>query len=175
MANKKPTQVPQYPRRSFRKEKATSDELFNKKKANLQSVENLKKRKPWLYKEWFAMAEAYKKPDHVKMIKQMKKHKEDNIRQGPDTSLFDPKYRNDSRNRAFKMNTIRGALKRGEDPRRDTVGGRQKTPIDRRKAYTYNQKDRPAKKPGVQKEDFFNEGDARSKDQRSASDFLRNG
>ena len=101
-----------------------------------------------------SIEEGYKKPDHVKMIKQIKKHEEKNIRTGPDTSLFDPKYRNDSRNKAFKMKNIRGALKRGEDPRRDTVGGRQKTPIDRRKEYTYNQKDRPAKKPGVQREHF---------------------
>ena len=100
--------------------------------------------------------EGYKRPNYKKIDKQIEKHKEDNIRTGPDTSLFDPKYRNDSRNRAFKMSGVRDALLRGEDPRQDTRGGAFKKKgnpdVDHRAGYSKNPLNNPprrVKKAGV--------------------------
>lgn len=100
--------------------------------------------------------EGYKRPNFKKIDKQIEKHQEKNIRIGPDTSLFDPKYRNDSRNRAFKMSGVRDALLRGEDPRQDTRGGAFKKKgnpdHDHRAGYSKNPLNNPprrVKKAGV--------------------------
>jgi len=126
-----------------------------KDKANRISIQNLKKRKPHLYREGW-LTEAYKSPNYKKMDKQISRHQEKNIRTGPDKSLFDPKYRNDSRNRAMKMSGIRDAMLRGEDPRQDTRGGafkkRGNPDMDHRAGYTRNPMNNPkrrVKNPGV--------------------------
>ncbi len=66
--------------------------------------------------------------------------------------------RGDAKNKSFKMSSIRGAIERGEDPRRDTYGGKRTgkdgthPPADHRSSFTHSMKDRPAKEPGVKKE-----------------------
>ena len=130
-------------------------DVENKRKANQKSIKLMKERKRHLYNEnW--LTEGYKSPNYKKMDKQISRHQEKNLRTGPDTSLFDPKYRNDSRNRAMKMDSIKDSLLRGEDPRQDTRGGAYKKrgnpDADHRAAYTKNPMNKPArrvKNPGV--------------------------
>ena len=110
-------------------------------------------------KTYDSFFEGFKPPNYKKMDKQIEKHETKNIKTGPDTTLFDPKYRNVHRNRAFKMHGIKDAMLRGEDPRKDTRGGAYKKrgnpDEDHRANYTRNQsfmknyKKRRVKKPGV--------------------------
>ena len=74
------------------------------------------------------------------------------------------KSNSDSKNKSFKMDGIRRSIERGEDPRRDTYGGKRTgkdgthPPEDHRKAFTKTpMKDRPAKEPGVKKESAWEE------------------
>ena len=97
-------------------------------------------------KEEVELEEGKKEADLDKMKRQENKHiKKSTSQRGGG--------RGDSKNRAMKMNSIRGAIERGEDPRRDTYGGKRTRPEDHRKAFTRTPlKDRPAKEPGVKKE-----------------------
>ena len=97
-------------------------------------------------KEEFELEEGKKEADLDKMKRQENKHTRDSIKQKGGS-------RGDSKNRSFKMASIRDAIERGEDPRRDTYGGKRTRPEDHRKAFTKTPlKDRPAKEPGVKKE-----------------------
>lgn len=70
--------------------------------------------------------EGYKTPNFKKIDKQIERHREGSIRKGPDPQELSGKYRDSSRNRAFKMSGVRDSLLRGEDPRQDTRGGAYK-------------------------------------------------
>ncbi len=90
--------------------------------------------------------EAKKEPDFEKMKKQEYRHTKKATSQSGGS-------RGTSKNRAFKMDTIRRSLERGEDPRADTFGGkRASNPEDHRAAYSKNPLNNPprrVKKPGV--------------------------
>lgn len=89
-----------------------------------------------------AILEGKKEPNFVKMKRQSYKHRQQSITQRGGG-------RGDAKNRSFKMDGIIDALERGEDPRRDTRGGKRSEPEDHRARFTTKQKPRPAKKPGV--------------------------
>jgi hypothetical protein len=101
-------------------------------------------------KEEFELEEGKKEADLNKMKRQSNKHMKDAV--GKRT-----KSDSDSKNKSFKMDGIRRSIERGEDPRRDTYGGKRTgkdgthSPEDHRSNFSYNMKDRPAKEPGVKK------------------------
>ncbi len=101
-------------------------------------------------KEEFELEEGKKEADLGKMKRQSNKHMKDAV--GKRT-----KSDSDSKNKSFKMDGIRRSIERGEDPRRDTYGGKRTgkdgthSPEDHRSNFSYNMKDRPAKEPGVKK------------------------
>lgn len=92
--------------------------------------------------------EGKKDPNFQKMRKQEDRHMKKAIGYGGSRG---------SKNRAFKMSSIRGALERGEDPRADTYGGKRaergNPPLDHRASYArknpFNNPPRRVKKPGV--------------------------
>lgn len=99
------------------------------------------------------MDEGFKEPNLQRMRQQSDRHMKK-------AAKVDGSRR--SKNRAFKMDSIRGALERGEDPRADTFGGKRaengNPPLDHRASYSrrnpLNNPPRPVKKPGVQNEEF---------------------
>ena len=104
------------------------------------------------YAEEFELEEGKKEANLDKMERQENKHRKASTSQKGGG-------RGDSKNKSNKMSSIRGAIERGEDPRRDTFGGKRTgkdgthPPEDHRKAFTKTPlKDRPAKEPGVKKE-----------------------
>ena len=107
-------------------------------------------------KEEFELEEGKKDADLDKMKRQSNKHMKDAV--GKRT-----KSDSDSKNKSFKMDGIRSAMERGEDPRRDTYNGKRTgkdgthPPEDHRSSFTHNMKDRPAKEPGVKKESAWDE------------------
>jgi len=108
-------------------------------------------------KEELELEEGKKDADLNKMKRQSNKHMKDAV--GKRT-----KSDSDSKNKSFKMDGIRSSIERGEDPRRDTYGGKRTgkdgthPPEDHRKAFTRTpMKDRPAKEPGVKKESAWEE------------------
>ncbi len=102
-------------------------------------------------KEELELEEGKKDADLDKMKRQEDKHTKKSTSQKGGG-------RGDAKNKSFKMSSIRGAIERGEDPRRDTYGGKRTgkdgthPPEDHRSSFSYNMKDRPAKEPGVKKE-----------------------
>jgi predicted kinase len=111
--------------------------------------------------------EAFKQANYIKMLRQEKRHARRAFEIGPDPEELSGKYRSISKNRYFKMNAIRDALMRGEDPRNDTRGGayaeRGNPNVDHRAAFTTNQdfmpsyKPRRTKKPGVNQKENIKE------------------
>jgi hypothetical protein len=102
--------------------------------------------------EFEEIIEASKEPDLNKMKRQEYRHSKKSTSQRGGG-------RGDARNRAFKMSSVRDALERGEDPRADTYGGAQKTPIDHRASFSKNPLNNPprrVKEPGVKKEEYDN-------------------
>lgn len=102
-----------------------------------------------VYKDIEEVDEAFKEPDLAKMKKQEDRHRTAAVKQRGGS-------RGSSKNRAFKMSSIRGALERGEDPRADGYGGKRaergNPPEDHRAAFSknpLNNPPRPVKKPGV--------------------------
>lgn len=98
--------------------------------------------------------EGKKEFPYAKVDKQEAKHRKVSVSQRGGS-------RGTSRNRAMKMDSIRGAVQRGEDPRADGYGGaraaRGNPPEDHRAAFSknpLNNPPRPVKKPGVNKEEF---------------------
>ena len=69
--------------------------------------------------------------------------------------------RSDEKNRSFKIGSIEDAVKRGEDPRKDTQGGayakRGNPDHDHRADYSDNRRKRTVKPAGVKKEEVVNE------------------
>ncbi len=104
-------------------------------------------------REEFGLDEGKKEADLDKMKRQSNKHMKDAV--GKRT-----KSDSDSKNKSFKMDGIRSSIERGEDPRRDTYGGKRTgkdgthPPEDHRSSFTHSMKDRPAKDPGVKKEGY---------------------
>ncbi|QLF86249.1 hypothetical protein CC030809_00201 [Synechococcus phage S-CAM7] len=104
-----------------------------------------------MHSEDYELEEGKKEADLGKMRRQSNKHMKDAV--GKRT-----KSDSDSKNKSFKMDGIRRSIERGEDPRRDTYGGKRTgkdgthPPEDHRSNFSYNMKDRPAKEPGVKKE-----------------------
>lgn len=92
--------------------------------------------------------EAFKEPNLQRMRQQSDRHMKKAAKVGGSRR---------SKNRAFKMDSIRGALERGEDPRADTFGGKRaehgNPPLDHRASYSrrnpLNNPPRRVKKPGV--------------------------
>ena len=110
-----------------------------------------------MHSEDYELEEGKKDADLNKMKRQSNKHMKDAV--GKRT-----KSDSDSKNKSFKMDGIRSSIERGEDPRRDTYGGKRSgkdgthPPEDHRKAFTRTpMKDRPAKEPGVKKESAWEE------------------
>ena len=108
-------------------------------------------------REEFELEEGKKEADLGKMKRQSNKHMKDAV--GKRT-----KSDSDSKNKSFKMDGIRSSIERGEDPRRDTYGGKRTgkdgthPPADHRASFTKTAlKDRPAKEPGVKKESAWEE------------------
>ena len=100
------------------------------------------------------MSEERRDPDFDKMERQEYRHTSKAVKQSGGS-------RGSSKNRSFKMSSIRGALKRGEDPRADGYGGaraaRGNPPEDHRASFSKNPLNNPprrVKKAGVQKESF---------------------
>jgi len=94
--------------------------------------------------------EAFKEPDLNKMKRQEYRHSKKSTSQRGGG-------RGDARNRAFNVASVRDALERGEDPRADTYGGAQKTPVDHRASFSKNPLNNPprrVKEPGVKKEEL---------------------
>lgn len=99
------------------------------------------------------MDEGFKEPNLQRMIQQSDRHMKKAAKVGGSRR---------SKNRAFKMDSIRSALERGEDPRADTFGGKRaengNPPLDHRASYSrrnpLNNPPRPVKKAGVQREEF---------------------
>ena len=102
-------------------------------------------------REEFELEEGKKDADLNKMKRQSNKHMKDAVGKRS-------KSDSDSKNKSFKMDGIRSSIERGEDPRRDTYGGKRTgkdgthPPEDHRSSFTHSMKDRPAKEPGVKKE-----------------------
>ena len=102
-------------------------------------------------REEFELEEGKKEADLGKMKRQSNKHMKDAVGKRS-------KSDSDSKNKSFKMDGIRSSIERGEDPRRDTYGGKRTgkdgthPPEDHRSSFTHSMKDRPAKEPGVKKE-----------------------
>jgi len=99
------------------------------------------------FEAWFdEVLEAYKEPNLDKMRKQEYRHSKAAVKQRGGS-------RGSSKNRAFKMSSIRDTLERGEDPRADSYGGkRTKYPQDHRASFSKNPLNNPprrVKKPGV--------------------------
>ena len=104
------------------------------------------------YAEEFELEEGKKEANLDKMERQENKHRKASTSQKGGG-------RGDSKNKSNKMSSIRGAIERGEDARRDTYGGKRTgkdgthPPEDHRKSFTKTPlTDRPAKEPGVKKE-----------------------
>ena len=101
-------------------------------------------------KEEFELEEGKKEADLNKMRRQSNKHMKDAVGNRS-------KSNSDSKNKSFKMDGIRKSIERGEDPRRDTYGGKRTgkdgthPPEDHRSSFSYNRKERPVKEPGVKK------------------------
>ena len=98
------------------------------------------------FEAWFdEVLEAYKEPNLDKMRNQEYRHTKAAVKQRGGS-------RGSSKNRAFKMSSIRGALERGEDPRADSYGGKRTQPEDHRASFSKNPLNNPprrVKKPGV--------------------------
>jgi hypothetical protein len=101
-------------------------------------------------REEFELEEEKREADLGKMKRQSNKHMKDAVGNRS-------KSNSDSKNKSFKMDGIRKSMERGEDPRRDTYGGKRTgkdgthPPEDHRSSFSYNMKERPAKEPGVKK------------------------
>jgi hypothetical protein len=106
----------------------------------------IEKDKKEEFEAWFdEVLEAYKEPNLDKMRKQEYRHSKAAVKQRGGS-------RGSSKNRAFKMSSIRNALERGEDPRADSYGGKRTNPQDHRAAFSKNPLNNPprrVKKPGV--------------------------
>jgi hypothetical protein len=107
-------------------------------------------------KEEVELEEGKKDADLGKMKRQSNKHMKDAVGKRS-------KSDSDSKNKSFKMDGIRSAIERGEDPRRDTYNGKRTgkdgthPPEDHRSSFTHSMKDRPAKEPGVKKESAWDQ------------------
>ena len=107
----------------------------------------------YVSQEEVELGEEKREPNFDKMKRQENRHQEKAVKQRGGS-------RGDSKNRAFKMSGIRGAMERGEDPRADTYGGartaRGNAPEDHRAGFSKNPLNNPprrVKEPGVKKEE----------------------
>ena len=126
-------------------------------------------------KEELELEEGKKDADLGKMKRQSNKHMKDAVGKRS-------KSDSDSKNKSFKMDGIRSAIERGEDPRRDTYNGKRTgkdgthPPEDHRSSFTHSMKDRPAKEPGVKKESAWEQylelREARAKTKEEATKKL---